>query len=285
MKSISSLILAVSIASGACQSNPENTKNYELVTDNDGILVEEFDSSVVDENKYNQNNEIYKVGSSFTYSFEHITPDGEKRYFNIHEDGESWQFTDSKDADSSTIKTIHIGVMYGNPMAKYYPDYNQSALSYRSGQTNSFSMSGAIENEGNVWIHPIRQNYFKILELNPFPYIKAPYKVGTEGSWELIIGSHHGDDRWKVWEGNIESKYEYRITDEMKLETNLGAIDCFVIESKAISRIGETALTAYFNPKYGFVKLDYTNIDGSKTHLELTEYSEQMAANEKLVIE
>ena len=29
----------------------------------------------------------------------------------------------------------------------------------------------------------------------------------------------------------------------------------------------------YYNPKYGFVKLDYTNIDGSKTILELINFT------------
>ena len=57
----------------------------------------------------------------------------------------------------------------------------------------------------------------------------------------------------------------------MTLETDMGDLDCFVIESSAESRIGETALTAYFHPEYGFVRLNYTNIDGSKTNLVLTE--------------
>jgi len=50
-----------------------------------------------------------------------------------------------------------------------------------------FSMSGTIENEGNVWIHPPRDNYFKIIELNPFPYIKAPYNIGAKWAWKLKI--------------------------------------------------------------------------------------------------
>ncbi len=286
MKTTSILIFVITTALAACQPKPEQTKkNYTLVSDDDGILVEQFDSTLVDENKYNHNNTIYKVGNSFTYSFEHITKDGEKRYFNVNEDGETWEFADAKHADSATIQSINISVGNGNPIAKYYPDFNQTTLKYKMGQANSYSMSGAIENEANVWIHPIRENYFKILELNPFPYIKAPYKIGNEWTWQLKIGSQWADERWKTWEGNIENQYEYRITGETTLKTELGTIDCLVVESTATSRLGETGLTAYFNPKYGFVKLDYTNIDGSKTNLEMTEYSEQMAANEKLVMD
>lgn len=43
-------------------------------------------------------------------------------------------------------------------------------------------------------------------------------------------------------------------------------------ESTATSRIGSTQLTAYFHPGYGFVKVDYTNIDPSKTVLELVDF-------------
>jgi hypothetical protein len=42
-----------------------------------------------------------------------------------------------------------------------------------------------------------------------------------------------------------------------------------IVKGKAKSRIGETELIAYFNPTYGFVKLDYKNIDGSRTVIEL----------------
>ena len=135
-------------------------------------------------------------------------------------------------------------------------------------------MSGAIENEGNVWIHPPRDKYFEILELNPFPYIKAPYNIGTKWTWRLDIGDSWADGRWKLWNGSIENKYYYEITGKQTLKMALGEVECFVIESDAKSRIGETKLTAYFNTKFGFVKLNYTNIDGSKTNLVLEEFSE-----------
>lgn len=56
---------------------------------------------------------------------------------------------------------------------------------------------------------------------------------------------------------------------------DLENFECYIIESKANSTIGEARHVAYFNPKYGFVKLDYTNMDGSKTNLKLTEHSER----------
>ncbi|MFP3577738.1 hypothetical protein, partial [Brevibacillus sp. SIMBA_040] len=53
------------------------------------------------------------------------------------------------------------------------------------------------------------------------------------------------------------------------ISTKLGNLECFIINAKAKSRIGETELLSYFNPVFGFVRLEYKNIDGSKTILEL----------------
>lgn len=280
MKSIYILLILLLPSIVSCQSISGDTgKDYELILDDDGILVEKFDSTYVDENKYNTNNIVFKPGTSFTYAFEHLTAAGEPLYFKINPDRESWDFVEAESTDSTTIKSVIIQVMGGNPMAQFVPDYNQTAIAYILVEGAPFSMSGVIENEANVWVHPPRDHYFKILELNPFPYIKAPYTVGTEWTWDLKIGSQWGDRRWKTWEGNIDNKYQYKITDEVILETAIGDLECLVIESSAVSKIGQTALVAYYHPEYGFVQLNYTNIDGSKTNLVLTEHLKNEAGN------
>jgi hypothetical protein len=246
---------------------------YELIGENESIIVETFDSTVVDINKYNHNNVVFKVGTEFIYTYEHITNDNKIQYFKKTNGNRGWEFVDSDSIDFSTLQTIKISVADGNPMSNSIPDYNQTNLKYVIFDESSYSMSGVIENEANLWMHPPRDYYFRILELNPFPYIKAPYKIGNEWNWSLTIGDGWADERWKLWDGKIENVYSYRISDKQTIKTNFGEIDCFIIESKANSRIGETKLISYFNNKYGFVILDYTNIDGSKTKLELIEHS------------
>ncbi len=282
MKTFKILLIFLFATFSSCQSklntdktNNDVSKKYELIEEN-GTLVEKFDSTVVDENKFNDNNNIYKVGNIFKYKFENISADNENIFFKINGDPKDWEFVDLETANSTAIEYVKITVLDGNPMSKHLPDYNQTGLLYKMGQENSNSMSGAIENEGNVWIHPPRDAYFRILELNPFPFAKAPYEKGTEWTWNLTIGSNWGDPRWKTWEGPIENKCKYKITEKVNLMTELGELECLVIESNAISRIGETKLKAYFNVNYGFVKLNYTNIDGSKTNLDLIEHSGEL---------
>ncbi len=104
---------------------------------------------------------------------------------------------------------------------------------------------------------------FQILELNPFPYVKTPYSIGNEWKWVLDIGQQWGDKRWKEWKGNIHNVYYYKLVETTTLKTNLGNLKCLVIEGIAKSELGETRLKSYFNEEYGFVKLEYKNIDNS----------------------
>lgn len=267
------LILVISVLTFSCTTNRNDKKIEYALVNNEGssILVEKFDSLITDDNKFNWNNEIFKVGSKFTYAFKYSSANGEMKYFKPSED-ETWEFVNVTSADESTVKNVIIETLDGNPMGQWVPGYNQTSIAYRYKENTPYSMSGVIDNEANVWMHPPRDDLFKILELNPFPYIKAPYKVGTEWNWELLIGGQWGDERWKTWEGNIRNEMNYKITDIKTLDTKLGKLKCFVVESKAKSDLGETYLKAFFNPNYGFVKMDYTNIDGSKLLLELVDY-------------
>ena len=282
MKSTIILFLFLFVSIVSCQTKAkEKEKDYVLIME-DGISVEKFDSTNVDQNRFTANNITFSEGAAFTYHFEHITSTGEKLLFTWVENemdvNLSWKFVPMDSADENTINRVKITVKAGlEPMIQYIPDYNQTIIQYdyltETGNAPFTGSSGVIENENNIWMHPPREKYFRILELNPFPFIKAPYEIGNEWDWTLTIGSGWADERWKVWEGQIENLYKYKITDKKKIKTELGEIECFVIESTANSRIGETKLVSYFNTEYGFVKLDYTNIDGSKTNLELTDHS------------
>lgn len=263
------IIIAFSI------TNCKVKKDYKLVADEDGILVELFDSTNIDENRFTSNNTIFKAGTSFFYDFKHFDKNGKPYFFQYIDSLSYWEFIPASIPNKNAIKQVVITTTKGlGSFVKVLPDYNQTVIRFsyptENGPSKFSSASGVIENEGNIWMHPPRDKYFEILELNPFPYIKAPFKIGTKWTWKLKIGDAWSDGRWKLWSGQIENIYQYEITGKELLKTKLGDLECFVINSKAESRIGETNLVSYFNEEFGFIKMDYTNIDGSKTILELT---------------
>jgi hypothetical protein len=253
-------------------------KTQEYLIDNDGITVEKFDSTNKDGTRYTANNAIYKTGKVFTFSYYYEDKKGVKYLMSADEltkdSVDQWQFKTVDSKDSSSVSQIILTVMPDlKPLIDFIPDYNQTVIQYdfklNDGSLGNNEMTGLIENEKNLWMHPPRTDFFKILEINPFPYIKAPYAVGNKWHWQLEFGEHWSDKRWLTWVGKNENKYDYEITNKLLLETKIGKIECYEVTGVANSKLGTTKLVAYFSKKYGFVKLNYINIDGSKTVIDI----------------
>lgn len=251
-----------------------------FMIDDDGITVEKPNKNEVFDKIYNSNNTIYKIGKTFTYSYYYENLDGKKFHIAKGEQIKkenyyinNWKFVEIENQNEETLIKINLKPVEGNVFQGKIDDYNQTGIAYEYIMNNdrplTMEVTGAIENEMNVWIHPPRSSFFQILEINPFPYIKAPYKVGTKWNWKLEIGDNWSDKRWLEWKGRIENSYDYEIVDKKNISTKLGELECYIVNSTAKSRIGNTELVSYFNPIYGFVKLEYKNIDGTKTVLEL----------------
>ncbi len=280
------VLLNVSCHKKICTISDSNV--YELVLENE-IFVEQFDQSITEPNRYNANNKIYSICNKLKYSFYHEDLEGNKFYFELNdgaldiespiERNKAWVYVPENEITSSTITTFEQTIKSGlEPFIDRLPDYNQTVFDYfyrtNSGDRSLGEITGLIENENNVWMHPPRQMMFRILELNPFPFIQAPYEIGTTWEWNYLrpSGEEWGDKRWLVWEGNLDMRCEYEIIDFKKINTPLGELDCYKIKSSAINEYGSTELISYFNTNFGFVKLIYTNINQTKTIIELEEY-------------
>ncbi|MFZ1748959.1 MAG: hypothetical protein WAU01_02155 [Saprospiraceae bacterium] len=272
---LSLLFILITSLSGFAQHN-----EVQYTVNEGGIYGEKFDSTDNDENKYNIDNKIYLAGKKFMYSYFHMDTTGKKylvakgqQIQSDHTTSFDWDFIEYDNQHKETIKYIILKPKNGNPFKDFVPDYYQTVIEYEYVMANdkafTMEMTGVIENEMNIWIHPPRSSYFQILEINPFPYIRFPYTKGKQWNWNLEIGDRWSDKRWLEWKGQIENLYQYEFIGIQEIETKLGPMNCYIVKGTASSRIGETGLISYFNVDYGFVKLDYTNIDGSKTILEL----------------
>ena len=250
----------------------------QFISDDLGITVEKFDTINLNDNRYNENNKIYKVGKRFTFTYYYEDKLGDKYLVTKSalndKNTYDWVFENINKKNKNSIYQIILSVNSGlSPFIQNIPDYNQTVITYNfkliNGEFWNNEMTGVVENKMNLWMHPPRTDFFKILELNPFPYIKSPYKIGNKWTWKLEFGDHWADKKWLLWKGKNENKYIYKITDYKTILTKIGNLKCYVIISNANSNLGQTKLISYFNEDFGFVKLDYINIDGTKTFLEL----------------
>jgi hypothetical protein len=242
------------------------------------ITVEKFDSLNKDQNRYNQDNEIYKVGKKFTFTYAYRDKTGSSMLMTkvdtVSQHGIAWKLVPAEQRADKSVTQITLSVVPGlMPFIQIFPDYNQTVILYDfkllDGSSGTNEMTGVIENRKNLWLHPPRTGLFSVLELNPFPYIKQPLKVGAEWKWKLAFGEQWADKRWLVWKGKNENTIHYKVTGKSLITSKLGAFNCYIVESEATSALGSTKLVAYYNDTFGFIKLDYTNIDKSSLTLEL----------------
>lgn len=260
------LIILIINASAFCQPKKQ-LDNLILL---DGSLY----ANVIDKSE-NLIHETYKRGSELTFSYKYTDRNGKEQYFVINK-GNSWDFTSASNTSDIVIRDFKLKVLHDN-MNFNDPKFYQIGISYiiEKNDVSPF-VTGLIENEKNIWLHPPREFLFRILELNPFPYIKYPFQIGHTWNWELEIGGQWGDKRWKEWSGNITNKYQYKITDKKTINTAIGLLECYIIESEAKSKLGTTKLISYFNELFGFVKLDYTNIDNSTIEINIKGFKKGM---------
>lgn len=179
------------------------------------------------------------------------------------------RFVNSSETTPDKIESFSLEVISGKTNERQSEIRYQYQFTVEPAIVPFSSTTGVVENEKNIWLHPPRDKYFMILELNPFPYIRQPFKKGTSWKWSLKIGDYWKDERWKLWNGPITNNYKYSIVGKEALHTKLGKLDCWIVEGTAESAIGSTSLTGYFNESFGFVKLDYVNIDKSKVIIEI----------------
>jgi hypothetical protein len=261
------------ISCGRSQNIDELKGKYLL--DDLNIYIENPSPTDSNPDRYTIDNRAYKLNRKFIFDYYIIKGTDTLKMVAPRMTGpdsdfqREWSLISKSDKHEDKIETISITVLPGigndnQTMLKYeyqyVPDLGYSTFS---------STSGGIENEMNTWLHPHRDKYFMILELNPFPFIQQPFEIGNKWTWTLEIGDYWKDRRWKTWTGSITNNYEYEIIGKETLRTKIGEMDCWVVQGTATSSIGSTGLIGYYNEDNGFVKLDYINIDKSRLTIEI----------------
>ena len=134
---------------------------------------------------------------------------------------------------------------------------------------------GLIDNKMNLFIPPPRMGNFRILEINPFPFY---YLDRSKRIWEWDLregGNYWPDIKWKIYKGELNIKFIFERLDDEILNTSFGKIKCSVVNGTGISQIGDmtikTQLKYFYHLKYGFLKLEYINVDETKLVMELIE--------------
>lgn len=266
----------------------------------DGMWVEKVNDAAVAGNKYSRDNITFRKGKQFVYNYYFISKEGggKKKFLVSKNDSAAnpfrlisydqpvdslldkvlLQVTDEKETyaacmqDSSCTQTT---ILYSYLM----PGAGNAAATFRSNHSGkTYSMVGAratgvVDNRKNIWLHPPRQFTFRILQLSPFPFYMFDESVRT-WAWNVEVSGAYLDPRWVKSSASLMVRYAYERASDETIQTAFGKLRCKVVNAKGSSVTDaafSSSLKSYYHPEYGFVLLEYRNIDGSKLVLQLEE--------------
>lgn len=256
-----------------------------------GIYIEKPNNLDTSLHRYSHDNISYILNRTFIYDYYYLDNTGVKKKFLLKKD---WSFdnpmnlTKYENPSESVIDKIKLVVDDNLKIFSIYDStYTQTVFSYyyingKISDTlfkdfhNGIERTGVIDNKKNLWIHPPRNYSFMILELSPFPFYYLDESVDS-WSWDLEVGGFYLDQRWIHCEKkeNLKIKYNYTRMEDELVNTPFGNIKCNVTYGTATSKYDntfmKTHLKSYYNSMYGFVKLEYTNINNSKIYFNLVE--------------
>ena len=158
-------------------------------------------------------------------------------------------------------------------------DSTQYLISWSTDQNlqNKFSKkgnpfyTGVIENNSRVWIHPPRSDLFTILEYSPFPEVRIPLKIGLRWQFKNSMGRFWENKLFDIKSNDILI-YKYVIEDVKHHICDLESfpIQCYSIKAESVNiKFAQTKFSGLYNDKYGFIDMEFQNIDGSTILLKL----------------
>jgi hypothetical protein len=229
------------------------------------LFAQGYDSVHIEKGKPDEDNSIFVPGRRFEYQVS-ITRAGAPVVL-TENTPDSWSF---KPVNPDSVSRIFLAVIA--PKNSKRTNKRQTELVYGNPEgLNFIESTGAIENEKNTWIHPPRTGFFKSLEICPFPYVKLPLE--SENTWtdRMTIGPQWSNPDWATWEGDLELDYSYRIIGTDHEMTEKIGEETWRVEAKALSRIGESKLSAWYSETMGFVRLSYTLPNGDTIDFNLSD--------------
>ena len=78
-------------------------------------------------------------------------------------------------------------------------------------------------------------------------------------------------------------KFRCTLGGTVQLATPLSSLPCYRVQATATSKLSITTLESYFHPTYGFVRLNYRNIDRSRVQLEMVSVDVRPESTEKIL--
>jgi hypothetical protein len=149
-------------------------------------------------------------------------------------------------------------------------------LTYRHGKytmddrTYDKTLVGIDLNDTELYFHPPRFAYFRLLQFCPHPlfYIGS---VGSKWSWNLAIGTFWATPPFFPITNVDTFKNEYEVTNIVIRQTAYGDLPCFQINAYNSSPYGRSTAIYYLNTKYGVMNFQLRPLRNIKFVFDLVQ--------------
>ncbi len=224
------------------------------------------------ENPYNYDNKIFIPQKEYIYRYVIIKNADSLKYKIVNDS--VFELIQPYDTSQTVVDYLSIKTLKNKgPIFTDHENYNQTEiiLSQLDHHQKALTreLTGVIENDKNIWLHPFRSNIFQMLQFAPFPFVKfstdKPYK------WNLKIGKHWDELKDINWKGNLNLKCNYRNIGFESVNIPIGHFRALKTISTGKSKLGKNYLITYYNDSLGFIKFEYDLINGEKIILTLEE--------------
>ncbi|MFT6851385.1 MAG: hypothetical protein ACJATA_002206 [Sphingobacteriales bacterium] len=132
-------------------------------------------------------------------------------------------------------------------------------------------ITGYVENDSLIWLHPPRHNQYKYAYLSAYPEVRLKeLKIG--GHWKNLLLIRRGYPSNKEFVGNVIN--DFKVIGVVSDSVGGKSIaNCWKIESiDTHSKLGESHSTFIFDEKYyGFIKMEFEYYNGIKIIFRLKE--------------
>ena len=226
----------------------------------------------------NTDNQIFLEGKPLTYSIKCFNAEGKQQYVVLDGShgmnyGQNLNFTDEKTGDY-VVNTFSISTIANE---EEFMNSSQSPIKFKyfnsaGAMLPETQQTGVVDNAENIWLDPPRSGAFKVLNLSAYPYVNFPLTLGEKYDYSIVIGKMWASPeiiQWPQNESTLVFEHRYTVTGKLKMPYAEAEVECYKIEATTKSDLGQSNSIFYYNEKLGFVKMIFTNLNGSRFEFDL----------------
>ncbi len=129
--------------------------------------------------------------------------------------------------------------------------------------------TGLFEDSTSIALNPPRNSGFALLQFSPYPEIEFPLSIGKTWNSSQTIPIEWAELVRLEFENPVNVYSTFTVKEQTTLDTPLGMLPVWVIEAVGENRFRDTKTILYFNEAFGFVKMEFDNVDGSRIVMSL----------------